>query len=120
MPRIAEKPQCSDDVLQTLKAWGNSRTIEARMVERANTILMSLDGQSDSAIAGSLRLRPNTVGMWRHRFIEGGLQGLYDLPRRASSRNTIRPKREKPFWRFWKPRRQRDMAHGTGKRSPRP
>ena len=81
MPRIAEVPKCSDADFQTLKAWGNSRTIETRMVERANIILMPIDGQSDSAIASSLRLRPNTVGMWRHSFIESGLQGLGDLPR---------------------------------------
>jgi transposase len=51
------------------------------MVERAKIILKSIEGQSDSSIALELGIRPNTVGMWRHRFIKQGLEGLFDLPR---------------------------------------
>jgi transposase len=51
------------------------------MVERAKIILMSDDGFNDAYIANSLGIRPNTVGMWRQRFLEQRLDGLYDMPR---------------------------------------
>ncbi|MDR2300656.1 MAG: IS630 family transposase [Deltaproteobacteria bacterium] len=81
MPRIAEKPQYTDEIIEILSSWASSRTIEARMVERAKIILKSIDGQTDATIAKELGLRPNTVGMWRHRFIKNGLKGLFDQPR---------------------------------------
>ena len=81
MPRTAEKPQLTTEDEQALKEWANSRTLEYRMVERAKIILMSWEGNPDSVIADRLQLRPNTVGIWRHRFLEKGLEGLMDLPR---------------------------------------
>jgi transposase len=81
MPRVAEKPRCADEIAETLRSWAASRTLERRMVERAKIILKSIDGYSDSAIAKELGLRPNTVGVWRHRFIKSGLDGLFDRPR---------------------------------------
>jgi transposase len=67
--------------LKTLKEWAASRTIEVRMAERAKIILMSVDGNTDAAIARHLQLRPNTVGLWRQRFIDGGLANLFDRQR---------------------------------------
>jgi transposase len=81
MPRIAEAPSHTEEDLHTLMAWSKSRTIQARMVERAKIILKSIGGQTDSSIAAELNLRPNTVGLWRRRFIEHGLDGLFDRPR---------------------------------------
>jgi transposase len=81
MARFAEIVLCSDEDLNTLQVWGNSRIIEARLVERAKIILMAIDGKTDATIARELGLRPNTVGMWRRRFNAQGLEGLYDLPR---------------------------------------
>ncbi|MDR2368426.1 MAG: IS630 family transposase [Deltaproteobacteria bacterium] len=85
MPRHAEIPRCTDEILETLRDWATGRA-ERRMVERAKIILGSIEGQSDAAIANELGLRPNTVGMWRHRFIGHGLEGLFDLPRPGQPR----------------------------------
>ncbi|MDR2141865.1 MAG: IS630 family transposase [Deltaproteobacteria bacterium] len=81
MSRVAEKPQCSQEVLNALTNMANSRTVEVRMAERAKIVLMSVEGTADVDIAEKLGIRPNTVGMWRQRFIKRGLEGLRDLPR---------------------------------------
>lgn len=55
--------------------------METRLVERAQMILMCLQGESVSAIAENLDVRPNTVIDWRRRFEQEGLAGLQDRPR---------------------------------------
>jgi transposase len=42
---------------------------------------MSIEGKTNASIADELQIRPNTVGLWRRRFNECGLNGLLDLPR---------------------------------------
>jgi transposase len=51
----------------------------ARMLKRAMVLLASDDGDSDSTIAGKLRLHSDTVSDIRRRCAEGGVQaGLHD------------------------------------------
>ena len=81
MPRIAESPICSREDLEILKKLSASCTHEARMVERANIILLAHDGLTDTDIADELAITLPTVGKWRRRYIEEGLDGLFDRPR---------------------------------------
>jgi transposase len=59
----------------------HSRTIEARLVERARIVLGCLEGQPVSTVARSWKVRPNTVIDWRRRFAAEGIAGLRDRPR---------------------------------------
>jgi hypothetical protein len=81
MLRIAEKPKYNNEILEILKDWSTSSTLEARMIERAKIVLKSIEGRAGADIAKGLGMRPNTVGMWRHRSIELGQEGLFDRPR---------------------------------------
>lgn len=81
MPKTAPIPQCTETERQALEEWARSRTLEARMVERARIVLGCLDGKPVGAIAASLNVRPNTVIDWRRRFESGGIAGLRDRPR---------------------------------------
>jgi len=81
MPKKVSIPECSEEDRKTLEQWSRSRTQEARLVERAKIILKCLDGESVMQIARSLKIRPNTVIDWRHRFEEEGIAGLYDRQR---------------------------------------
>jgi transposase len=69
-----------------LEEWSHSRTLEARLVERAKIILQCLQGESVSRIAQDLKVRPNTVIDWRRRFESAGLAGLTDRPRSGKPR----------------------------------
>jgi transposase len=78
---MAPIPHCSEADRQVLEDWARSRTMEARLVERARIVLGCLEGQPVSGIALRLKVRPNTVIDWRRRFETNGIGGLRDRPR---------------------------------------
>jgi transposase len=53
---------------------------------RSRIVLQAAAGQSNSAIARQLATRAHTVGKWRRRFVEAGLDGLLDEPRPGTPR----------------------------------
>lgn len=53
---------------------------------RAQIILKCAEGRSDSEVAGLLRTSNSTVGFWRVRFLERGVDGLFDEPRVGAPR----------------------------------
>jgi len=59
---------------------------ERRLVFRARIILKAADGQNDRAVAGVLRTTNATVGYWRRRFSQGGVDSLWDEPRPGAPR----------------------------------
>lgn len=81
MPKTAPIPHCSEADRRVLEDWARSRTMEARLVERARIVLECLEGKPVSTIAASLKVRPNTVIDWRRRFETQGIAGLRDRPR---------------------------------------
>jgi len=54
---------------------------------RARLILASAGGVADIVVAKKLRLNHKTVGMWRRRFAQNRLDGLYDEPRVGAPRS---------------------------------
>ena len=64
-----------------IERLANSRTAEARLVERAQMIWHASQGFSVPTIARDLGLHPQTVRDWLKRFNTNGLEGLHDLPR---------------------------------------
>jgi transposase len=53
---------------------------------RSRIVLLAAAGQSNTAIAQRLATRPHTVGKWRKRFLQAGLDGLLDEPRPGTPR----------------------------------
>lgn len=51
------------------------------MAERARIVLDCVRGKRNDEIAAQMGIRPNTVGLWRRRFAQGGIAGLGDKPR---------------------------------------
>ena len=72
MPKKAPVLTCTEEYRATLDRWIRSRTIEARLVERAKIIMKCIQGQSVLQISKDLKIRPNTVIDWRRRFQRGG------------------------------------------------
>jgi transposase len=65
-----------------LEQRAKSRSLPARVVERASIVLLVADGQQDKEIAASLRMTPKKVSRWRKRFLTLGMAGLErDAPR---------------------------------------
>ncbi len=51
------------------------------MALRARIVLSGEQGMSNSEVAGKLQITDATVGKWRERFRELGMDGLLDEPR---------------------------------------
>ena len=64
-----------------MEDWAHSRTIEARLVERARIVLGCLEGKPVRTVARSWKVRPNTVIDWRRRFAAEGIAGLRERRR---------------------------------------
>src|SRR3990172_9324729 len=86
MPRRAPVITCTSEDKATLTEWSHSRTMEARMVERAEIIMRCLKGEQVKDIAEAMDTRPNTVIKWRDRFTKEGIGGLFDRPRTGKPR----------------------------------
>lgn len=86
MPRRAPIPRSSEQDRRTLDAWAASRTLEARLVERAKIVQKALAGEGVTRIARALGIRPKSVIAWRTRFDAHGLPGLLDKPRSGKPR----------------------------------
>jgi transposase len=53
---------------------------------RCRIVLAAADGAMNKDIAAQVGCNPNTVGKWRRRFAEAGIDGLHDEPRPGAPR----------------------------------
>src|SRR5438105_515571 len=70
-----------DDDRDELGSWVRSRTIDHRYAQRARIVLLGADGASNRAIGETVGMHYNQVGVWRSRFAEFGVDGLFDEER---------------------------------------
>lgn len=77
----------TDNAREQLQIMANSRTLPYALVRRAQIILMSADGLNNKTIAEKVGLSGRMVGIWRQRFIDQGLMGLYDEPKPGGPRS---------------------------------
>jgi hypothetical protein len=62
---------------QQLQGCARSRALPHALVRRARIVPLPASGHSNSAVAEALDLAKPTVGLWRDRFLEAGVAGLY-------------------------------------------
>ena len=83
----------SQELRDDLERFARSRTLAARLVQRAQIVLMAAARKSDQEIAQAVGVVRQTVGLWRSRFVEQGISGIEkDAPRSGRPR-TITPAR---------------------------
>ncbi|CAK6692587.1 hypothetical protein BBFGKLBO_01265 [Synechococcus sp. CBW1107] len=68
----------SEDEAQQLRALANSRSLPHSIVQRAQIVLACGAGETNTAIAKRMGLTGMTVGKWRKRYRDLGLEGLHD------------------------------------------
>jgi transposase len=64
-----------------------STTLPHSVVLRAKMILASAEGITNTEVGRRVGASPQAVGKWRRRFLERGLDGLYDEPRPGRPRS---------------------------------
>jgi putative transposase len=76
------------ELREQLECLASSRSLPAGLVRRAKIVLLSVSGKTNVEIAQQLEMSQTTVGLWRGRFLQHGVSGLYD---------ELRPGRPRPI-----------------------
>ncbi len=71
---------------ETLVHWTRQPKCPQALALRARVVLLCADGLSNTETAAALHITVQTVGKWRHRFVEKRLEGLLDEPRPGTPR----------------------------------
>ncbi len=79
----------SEEDRQTLTRWTAQRKTGQALVLRARIVLLADQGLSHERIARQLGVTTATVGKWRSRFVDAGLDGLSDAPRSGAPRTIL-------------------------------
>ncbi len=86
MPRIAAPVTLSSEQRTALRSLASQRKTAQGLAKRARIVLACADGLTNKQIAELLAVDKGTVGSWRRRFIEQGVEGLHDEPRPGAPR----------------------------------
>lgn len=91
--RVAPQVNLNDADRVILQKWARGRSTQARLVLRAKIVLLAAEGRANQDIGETLSVSRQMAGLWRRRFIEGGLRGIEkDAPRsgrRATKRHAM-------------------------------
>src|SRR6266566_7959345 len=77
----------SGEERETLERWARRPKSSQALAFRCRIVLAAAEGRSSTEIAAELGCNPSTVGRWRGRFAERGLDGLHDEPRPGKPRS---------------------------------
>ena len=76
----------TDDEREVLERWARRPKSAQALALRCRIVLFAADGLFNQDIAARLGVHPTTVGKWRARFAQSGLDGLHDEPRPGKPR----------------------------------
>jgi len=84
--RAAAKIELSEEDRETLLKWRRSPTTAQKLVRRAGIVLAAAEGLENQAIVERGLGSIHTVGLWRRRYAQFGMQGLQDEPKTGRPR----------------------------------
>jgi len=88
MRRSVLRPiELSEEERATLERWARRPKSAQALAQRCRIVLTCAEGGHNTEVAERLGLHPKTVGKWRSRFLEHGLDGLHDEPRPGAPRS---------------------------------
>jgi putative transposase len=70
--------ELSADQAAQLQSLAGSRTLPHSIVQRAQIVLACAAGDTNTAVAKRFGVRGSTVGKWRQRYLDLGIEGLHD------------------------------------------
>lgn len=73
--------ELSDEARADLERFARGRTVSQGLALRSRIVLLCADGHTNTAVANELGISMPTVGKWRQRFVDHGIEGLADTPR---------------------------------------
>jgi transposase len=85
MARRGRKLKLSTDDYNTLVSMSRAYSTGHRLVMRSKIILMLNDGYSYDSIKNELKVGGEAIAKWKGRYLERGLDGLEDAPRKGKA-----------------------------------
>jgi transposase len=85
MPRRVDVT-LSEQEREVLERWARRPTSAQALALRCRIVLAAAEGAQSKEIAERLGCTTQTVGRWRGRFAERGIDGLHDEPRPGKPR----------------------------------
>src|SRR2546425_10603588 len=76
---VGKSCQLSEVEREKLQQWTAAHGTPQQVALRCRIVLAAAGGESDVTIAKRLSVNRNTVILWRKRFGEEGLDGLWDI-----------------------------------------
>lgn len=92
MARIAPSVEISEQDREVLLKWKRSPTTPQKLVRRAAIVLAAGEGVTNKAISERGLGSVQTIGLWRQRYAEYGIEGLKDEPKPGRPRRIGRDK----------------------------
>ena len=86
MARPLSPLSITDEERSELRGWARRPKTAQAMAMRARIILLGAEDWSNQDVADELGINRVTVGKWRQRFLDSGLDGLVDAPRPGTPR----------------------------------
>jgi transposase len=86
LPPLVARPPADPTEARRIRRLAAARHAPASWLQRARIITLSWDGARVGQIAAQLGCHPRTVYRWLHRFNQGGIDDLGDLPRSGRPR----------------------------------
>ena len=95
MPRILPPLNLSLGDREQIERWLNAHGTPQQVALRSRIVLAAAEGLSDSLIARELETNRKTVILWRARFGEKGVSGLWEVAPGRGRKATYRPEKIK-------------------------
>jgi transposase len=86
LPPLFARPPADPTEERRIRRLAHARHAPASWLQRARIVTLSWDGAQVGQIAAQLGCHPRTVYRWLHRFNQGGIDDLGDLPRSGRPR----------------------------------
>jgi len=86
LPPLFARPPADPTEERRIRRLASARHAPASWLQRARIVTLSWDGAQVGQIAEALDCHPRTVYRWLHRFNQGGINSLGDLPRSGRPR----------------------------------
>ena len=98
MAKKAQNIPLNETAKVKLESWLHKRSTKHLLAQRSRIILMSAQNVSPTDIAQRLDISRAVVYKWRTRFLNEGIEGLYDRPRPGQPRKLSEDKTKEVLW----------------------
>jgi transposase len=95
MPRPAAALALTQDQQSQIEQWLAAMGTPQQVALRCQIVLAAGRGESEAGIASALGVNRKTVRLWRERFAQEGLKGLWEIAAGRGRKATYGPERVK-------------------------